>query len=177
MKNKAPNTKEVYSTTGFSDLVSSPFFLSVLILTIILGLASTFGFFKNPRKLKLIIDLISQRIFISEAKIQTLPRVVHSQAYAMEQRELQVISKKDGNITVSSLNKDRYTILSSDDFSFNNNASLNPTISVSIDYNIASLRFWGSLNSSNSNRLIIGAPISPSYSLDIDQSQYDLRNL
>ena len=170
MKKKSPNTKEVYSITGFSDLVSSPFFFSVLILTIILGLASTFGFFKNPRKLKLIIDLISQRIFISNATTQTLPKVVYSQAYTIEQKELQVISKKDGNITASSLNKDRYAILSNDNLNDIDYSSFDPTITVAIDYNIASLRFWGSLNPSKSNRLVIGAPLTPNYSLDINKS-------
>jgi len=169
MKKKAPNTKEVYSITGFSDLVSSPFFFSVLILTIILGLASTFGFFKNPRKLKLIIDLISQRIFISDATTQTLSKVVYNQAYTIEQKELQVISKKDGNITASSLNKDRYAILSNDDLNVDY-SSFDPKITVAIDYNIASLRFWGSLNPSKSNRLVIGAPLTPNYSLDINKS-------
>ena len=163
MKNKSQNNREEYSITGFSELVSSPFFFSVLILTIILGLASTFGFFKNPRKFKLIIDLISQRIFISEADQNIAPKIVSNRAYSIAQKELQVVSKKDGNITISSLDKDRYAIFSEDfllqDINF---LPKDTMVSVSIDYNISSSRFWGdlSLNNFKSSR-IIGSPISP----------------
>ena len=104
------NKEEYYSITGFSELVASPFFYSILILTVILGLASTFGFFQNPRKLKLIIDLISQRVFISEAKQIQIPKVVNSRAYLIAQDKLKIIYRRDGNITASSLNGDRYSI-------------------------------------------------------------------
>lgn len=177
MKKKSPNNREEYSITGFSDLVSSPFFFSILILTLILGLASTFGFFQNPRKLKYIIDFISQRIFISEVDRKIVPTVVNNRAYSIAQRELHVVSKKDGNITASSLDNDRYVIFS-DDFVLQDTGAIpkDAMVSVSIDYNLSSRKFWGDLSKRyfESNSVIIGSPISPYYSLDKDQFRYDL---
>jgi len=175
-KHQNNNNSDEYSVTGFSELVASPFFYSVLILTVILGLASTFGFFQNPRKLKLIIDLISQRIFISEVEQKYTPKVVNSRAYSVEQEKLQIIYKREGNVTASSLNRDRYSIFTNEyslkDVGFN---PINTAVLVAIDYDISSSQFWENTNFNKSQGVIIGAPISPYYSLEKDVFRYTLR--
>lgn len=174
MNKKYKNNKEVYSITGFSDLVASPFFYSILIITVILGLASTFGFFQNPRKLKLIIDLISQRVFISEVKQIQMPKVVNSRAYLIAQDKLKIIYRRDGNITASSLNGDRYSIFG-EQYSLKE-ARFNPVNRmVAINYNISSSQFWGDMNFKKLQGGIVGTPISPYSLLEKDVFSYSLR--
>ncbi len=72
------NKEEPYSISGFSDLINSPVFLAILLLTFILGLSSVFGFFQNPQKLRLIIELINQRVNISETKSHQAPNATIS---------------------------------------------------------------------------------------------------
>lgn len=174
MNKKYKNNKEVYSITGFSDLVASPFFYSILIITVILGLASTFGFFQNPRKLKLIIDLISQRVFISEVKQIQMPKVVNSRAYFIAQDKLKIIYRRDGNITASSLNGDRYSIFG-EQYSLKE-AGFNPVNRMAaINYKISFSQFWGGMNFKKLQGGIVGTPISPYSLLEKDVFSYSLR--
>lgn len=53
---------EVYSASGFKDVLASPVFYSVLVITFILGVASILGFLQNPLKLKSTVDVISQKV-------------------------------------------------------------------------------------------------------------------
>jgi len=61
---KTKKEEVVYSSTDLSDLLSSPIFYSIIALTFILGFSSIFGFFNNPRKLKTVVDAISQKVMI-----------------------------------------------------------------------------------------------------------------
>ena len=65
MFNKKAKKEAVYSSTNMSDLLSSPVFYSVIALSFILGVSSIFGFFNNPRKLKTVVDVISQKILVN----------------------------------------------------------------------------------------------------------------
>lgn len=173
MNKKYKNNKEVYSITGFSDLVASPFFYSILIITVILGLASTFGFFQNPKKLKRIIDIISHRVFISEVRPFNMSKVVNNRAYSIEEEKLTIIYRRDGNITASSLNRDRYSIFS-EQFSLKE-AGFNPVNRmVAIDYDISSSQFLGALNFKQLQADLVSTPISPYYSLEKDRLRYSL---
>ena len=175
MNNKSPNDDE-YTITGFSELVASPFFYSVIVLTVILGFASAFGFFQNPRKLKLIIDLISQRVFISEVERKHGPKLVSNRAYSVAEEKLQIIYKRDGNVTASSLNQDRYSIFAEELVQKDRNfQAMDTTVSVAIDYDISSNQFWGDLNVSHSAGISLGSPISPYYSIEKDLSRYSLK--
>lgn len=185
MKDKSKNIKLEYSTTGFSDLIASPFFLSILVLTFILGCASVFGFFQNPRKLKFIIDLISQSISISEVQTKKASKVVSSDMHSLSQKKLQVMYERKSHLTFSSLDKERYSVLS-EDFVLNKNLldSVNKSIPTTFDYDITSNNFWKNLDISglaldepsykNSDLPIIDTSISPYYSLEEDSSKYIL---
>ena len=58
------NTKTmVYKTSGFSEIVASPVFFAIVVLTILLGLASSLGYLSNPLKLKAKVDNLSAKVF------------------------------------------------------------------------------------------------------------------
>jgi len=139
-KNKL-GTTNVYSTTGFSDLVSSPIFYPVLILTILLGLSSTFGFLQNPLKLKAVVEIISKKVSLSESnKIRAVNQNKFSVAHGLLQHDVE----KD---TVSFINGDRYSIFVRDFSSANSNFEQGSGIRpVSFDYDITSRQFWGDLD-------------------------------
>lgn len=180
--------KEEYSITGFADVVSSPIFYSVIILTIILGLASVFGFFQNPLRLKLIIDLISQRVSISKVENKTATEypsnTENSKAslindlYPDTYKKLKIIYQRDGKITASSLDDSRYSILKDIDEknSSDEDASLNSMIPVSLDYNISSPHFWGKLSQKKpTENLLTDIQLSPYDSLQTGDSIYSLK--
>lgn len=139
-KNKL-GTTNIYSTTGFSDLVSSPIFYPVLILTILLGLSSTFGFLQNPLKLKAVVEIISKKVSLSESnKIHAVNQNKFSVAHGLLQHDVE----KD---TVSFINGDRYSIFVRDFSSANSNFEQGSGIRpVSFDYDITSRQFWGDLD-------------------------------
>ena len=187
-KNKNDNNEE-YSAAGFSDIISSPIFLVVLILTFILGLSSVFGFFQNPRKLKAIIDLISQRVFISDVQQKPqFPHIVNNNIDSILPWQLKAIYKRDGYVTASSLNEERYSIFSKE-FKRVETASksIDSTLVVRLNYDITSQEFWGDLNIglglakkslnlayvADTNK-IIGVPMSPYYSLGNERLKYSL---
>jgi len=158
INNKKPIDEEVYSSTELSDLLSSPVFYSVLAITFILGLSSVFGFFENPRKLKTVVDVISEKVVTADVNTVSYRQVKYSH------------------------NNDRYNILRSDLFTTNTVRSdlfstntVKNIESVSFNYDITSKQFWGNLDSSriesaaeeslreSSDALVIGTPLSPEY--------------
>ena len=154
INNKKPLDEEVYSSTELSDLLSSPVFYSVLALTFFLGLSSIFGFFENPRKLKTVVDVISEKVVTADVNTVSYRQVKYSH------------------------NNDRYNILRSDLFATNTVKNIE---SVSFNYDITSKQFWENLDSSriesaaeeslreSSDALVIGTPLSPEYhSLESD---------
>lgn len=191
---KNTNKKEEYSVTGFSDLVASPAFLAVLVLTFILGISSVFGFFQNPRKLKAVIDYISKRVSVSEVSNSDPSRVVsnvfNNNVYpTIASGKFKTIYNRNGNITASTLDMDRYSILS-EKFSLSEQTKTpsNSTMTLALDYNIVSKSFWRKLGMwselvldlnktkrVNAKSVIVGSPISPYYSLDQDSLKYYLK--
>lgn len=176
-KNNKADAAEVYSSMGFSELFSSPVFYSVLVLTIILGLSSAFGFLQNPRKLKLVVDVISHKVSLSR------PHVVSQNEYLISQS-----MKSDKETTISNIDKNRYSIFSD---SFNNSdlvisqgTSVKP---VSFDYDITSREFWGDLDMTriesaieetqrqNRGSFTIGTPIELDSSIERNDSKYSMR--
>ena len=184
MFNKKTKKEVVYSSTNMSDLLSSPVFYSVIALTFILGLSSIFGFFNNPRKLKTVVDVISQKILIN-------PNSNTVSFDADEDYLLQNYSFKAMSINldwpISSANiEDPYNISSK-------LIVLNPALSVKIDtqrvsfdYDITSKQFWGGLDASriesaieesqrkDRDALVIGVPLSSEYSLEQGDEKYSM---
>lgn len=183
MSNNTKNKQEEYSITGFSDLIASPMLLAIIILTFILGGFSIFGFFQNPQKLRLIIDLISRRVEISEATDHHPDEVainhVYNKLLPINTDGLHTVSQKNGYITSSSLDELRYSILS-DNFSLENpqKTANKMELVLSLNYDITSKEFlydrseeiqieqdWSLLQGIQSRIPIIGTPLSPNYSL------------
>lgn len=177
MKKKSKNNNE-YSTTGFSDLVGSPFFYSVLLITFILGFASVYGFFQNPRKLKLIIDVISQRVFISEVEKDYAPTAVNNREYSISHEKLQLVYRRDGNITTSSLEKNRYSIFA-EEFVLDEKQmhSTDSFASSDIDYSLLSPEFREKINLIDLKVVMFGTQKTPHYILKKDIFRYSLRGL
>jgi hypothetical protein len=162
---KKSRSEEVYSATELSDLLSSPVFYSVLSLTFILGISSIFGFLQNPRKFKVVVDIISERVVSSEVKSVSFNQVKYSL----------VQSEYDRN--------ERYNIFSNDLFVSNTSQNVER---VSFNYDITSKQFWGNLDSSriesaaeesrreSSDALVIGTPLSPDYYSPDSDAKYTM---
>jgi len=167
--------KEVYSSTDISDLLSSPIFYSVIALTFILGLSSIFGFFNNPRKLKTVVDVISQKILLNPNS--NTVSFEESNDFQLQKYSLKapVISK---GISFK-LASNPYSIFS--EYNYFNSATsavrLNKQAqAVSFDYDITSKQFWGNLDAHqlealldedknlSGDYLMLGVPLSSEYS-------------
>jgi len=182
MKENNIKADDVYRITGFSDLVSSPVFYSVLVLTIILGLSSIFGFLQNPHKLKAVVDVMSQKVSISQ---HDNIRVVNRNEYSMSHS---LAAEVIDGLTASYPDVNRYSIFAynfyNSGFGENQTAGFKP---VSFEYDITSRQFWGDLDISRiesaleeSQRLsndafMIGAPLEPNYSLGKGDSKYYIK--
>ncbi len=162
--------EEVYTSTELSDLLSSPVFYSVIALTFILGLSSIFGFFQNPRKLKTVVDIISEKV----SSIQTNTVSFDNEQYSLVQPEIDELSG-------------RYSIFSNDLFTVSYDQNSRRSIErVSFNYDITSKRFWGNLDSSriesaaeesrreNKDAVMIGTPLSPEYYSEQGDSKYSM---
>jgi len=175
MKNKNNVTEEVYSATELSDLLSSPVFYTVLALTFFLGLSSVFGFLQNPRKLKTVVDAISERV----SDFQDIEAGFGVDQYS---------SYGSAVDAVLYLDNDRYSILSKDLFSPMDKAIEQSIQKVSFNYDITSKQFWSNLDTSSiesaSEESIrkkmeswrLGAPLSSDYYIDQGDSIYSLKS-
>jgi len=190
MFNKETEKEEVYSSTNLSDLLSSPVFYSVIALAFILGVSSIFGFFNNPRKLKTVVDVISQKLLISP---NSNTASFNANAEYLRQKYLLKVAtnasannEKEMLLTVIS---NPYNILSG--FSGASTISKIETTNknfqrVSFDYDITSKQFWSDFDASqiesmieesqrqNGNSLIIGTPLSSDYSLEQGDEKYSM---
>lgn len=138
-KNKE-NTSNIYSTTSLSDLVSSPVFYSVLVLTILLGLSSAFGFLQNPLRLKAVVDVISKKVSVSsKAATSSVNQKEYVISQGLQEGELErrVVSKMGDRYSIFASNFSVVRMDSSSSFS---------TQPVSFDYDITSRQFWGDLD-------------------------------
>lgn len=173
MKNKAK--EKVYSVTELSDILSSPVFYSVLALTFFLGLSSVFGFLQTPRKLKTVVDAISERVSIYQ-KSEAGFGVDQYSAYGSSAN------------AVSYLESKRYNILSKDLFAPTHKANEQSIQKVSFNYDITSKQFWNNFDSSSIESVSEesirekmdnwrrGAPLSSDYYIDQGDSIYSLKS-
>ena len=185
MFNKKEKKEEVYSSTDFSDLLSSPIFYSVIALTFILGLSSIFGFFNNPRKLKIVIDVISQKLLITPNSNAVLYEV--DEDYLLQKYSLRapILNSALPNKHGRSINSYK---LSSDTIVFDSKLKAwKSTQRVSFDYDITSKQFWGDIDASsiesafeeslqeNIEANVIGVPLSSDYYSGKGDSKYSMR--
>ncbi len=191
MFNKKTKKEEVYSSTDLSDLLSSPVLYSVIALTFILGVSSIFGFFNNPRKLKTVVDVISQKLLINPNSNTVAFDV--DEDYLLQKYSLKasVINKKviKQKRVTSESTANPYNIFTKRvvlDAALNAEKMHKEIQRVSFDYDITSKQFWGDLDSSKidslieenqrleGDALIIGAPLSSEYSLEQGDKKYSM---
>ncbi|MEE9326224.1 MAG: hypothetical protein V3U71_02935 [Cocleimonas sp.] len=163
------NKLEVYTTTGFRDLLESPMFYAVLLITFILGSFSILGFLQNPLKLQTAVDRVNHQISVStysphNIKINS-PYILPIKKTNSPEKS-QILSLK--NLT---------------------NTTQQPRSSyqrISFDYDITSKQFWHKLdtskidsNADNKNIIIddsfLGAPLESDYFIQLDSFQYTLK--
>ena len=115
MKNKDHTAKnEVYSATRLTDIVSSPVFFSIVILSLLLGFASAFGFLQNPRKLKAVVDVISHKLLITPYEKKSRLVRQNSQRLLLKKEASDLINQNviqsKGGATISFIDSSRYSI-------------------------------------------------------------------
>jgi len=184
MFNKKSKKEMIYSSTDLSDLLSSPIFYSVIALTFILGLSSIFGFFNNPRKLKTVVDVISQKLLVNPNS-NTVSFDV-DEDYLLQKYSLKtsMINREERYSSMATAN--HYDIFSKP-IILGSSPRANKNIQlVSFDYDITSKQFWGDLDASriesaiaesqrqNRDALMIGAPLSSEYSLGEGDNKYSM---
>ncbi len=187
MNTDIKQSSSVYKITGFSDIVASPVFYSILFLALILGLSSIFGFLQNPRKLKTVIDVIHQKVSVSETS-NTSSRNKYSLIQSQNDNQLGTYQKKGvaESVTISYLDKNRYSIFSND-LSLIPGSDKEKPSQVSFDYDITSKHFWGTFNDygiasqleegrNNSDLLLPVIPAKELYSIDLDNEKYSLKD-
>jgi hypothetical protein len=185
MFNRKAKKEEVYSSTDLSDLLSSPVFYSVIALTFILGVSSIFGFFNNPRKLKTVVDVISQKLLINpNSNTVTFDR---DEDYLLQKYSLKASANNRKEIPLE-VTTNPYSVFSKVVVldSISNITNNNEIQRVSFDYDITSKQFWGNLDSSRieslieenqtleGNSLMIGAPLSSEYALEQGDEKYSM---
>ena len=172
------NKSPVYKITGFSDIIASPVFYSILFLALILGLSSIFGFLQNPRKLKAVVDVIHQKVSVSGSNSRNKYSLI--QSLDRMQMERDTVEP----ITISYLDKNRYSIFSNslDLVSMTDSAV---QTKVSFDYDITSKEFWGTFDNIKAasrlddelNKLDIllpGVPLDDKYTVEQGDEKYSL---
>lgn len=164
----------VYTSTELSDLLSSPTFYSVIALTFILGFSAIFGFLQNPRKLKTVVDVISEKVSATQSR---------TVSFGVDKYVLLQAASKKASSTKGSHNK-------ASNYLYPLNLELEPNRNiqrVSFNYDITSNQFWGNLDSGriesaseesqrqSTDASMIGTPLSPEYhSADDGDTKYSM---
>ena len=190
MKNKKTKKEEVYSSTDLGDLLSSPVFYSVIALTFILGLSSVFGFFNNPRKLKTVVDTISQKILINPNS--NTVSFDADEDYLLQKYSLKTLADvstlgiSKATATPSKINDDPYHVFSKLIILEPASNTIRGIKRISFDYDITSKQFWGDLDASriesaieesqrqSREASIFGVPLSSDYSIEQGEEKYSL---
>jgi len=153
MKNKDYTSRnEVYSATRLTDLVSSPVFFSIVILSLLLGFASAFGFLQNPRKLKIVVDVISQKLLPTPYEKKSRLVRQNGQRLMLNKEAPELINKdliqlKSG-ATISFIDSSRYSIFTrpkSGQATIIEAPNTTKTITQQ-RYDIHSKNLWGDIN-------------------------------
>jgi len=166
---------EVYSTTGFKDLLESRVFYAVLLITFVLGFFSILGFIQSPLKLKAVVDNVSKQVSTSP---YSSTRINESSPYSL--------SEKTNNSKQS--NKNRYQIFSFESLSNSRQQTTDNIQHISFDYDITSKQFWRELDSvriestNKKNNIagddgsFLGTPLESDYYLKQGSFKYSLRD-
>lgn len=127
---------EVYSLRGFKETLESPIFYSVIVVAIVLGTASIFGFLQNPLKLKAMATVIHERIVDTEISTKHPNNIKYSITDNLESPE--VVLQKPLNV---------FDEFPSFDQNINKSTIKNDT-PIEFNYDVTSENFWSNLDAS-----------------------------
>ena len=133
------NTKsEVYSISGFKDTLASPVFYPVIVASLVLGVASIFGFVQNPLKLKAMVNVIHQKV----GETRVVSGSINDQLYVIAHRDdAKEVSYKQSN--------EVFTLFSNLDEIKPEKMAVDGDIErIAFNYDVTSERFWTDLDSS-----------------------------
>lgn len=175
-KDKQYQEPEVYSTTGFKDVLASPVFYSVVAITFILGASSIFGFLQNPIKLKSTVFVISQKMTNSPLKSSQ-----HRNNYSLSHsNKIKKETLKQPRLDNSHLYLEKKLDNAFNSLSIDKNRD-DGLRRIAFNYDITSEQFWTDLDTStidsaieesqNYNTTVIGAPLESTYQGDLDKSE------
>ena len=130
---------EVYCISGFRDTLASPVFYPVIVVSIVLGLASIFGFVQNPLKLKAIVNVIHQKVAETKVVNESWKNGIYRVAGHAE-------SKKESTHTQSAKVLELFSDL---DENTPEKISVEGDFErIAFNYDVTSERFWSDLDSS-----------------------------
>jgi len=130
---------EVYSISGFRDTLASPIFYPVIVVSLVLGIASIFGFVQNPLKLKAMVNVIHQKI----VKTKVVNDSFKNELYTVADH---INSKKEPSHTQSTKVLELFSNL--DENSPEKIFVEGDFERIAFNYNVTSERFWSDLDSS-----------------------------
>ena len=134
------NKAEVYSISGFRDTLASPVFYPVIVVSVVLGAASIFGFVQNPLKLKAMVDVIHSKVADT--------RVV-SDSFSNELYRVSTRSNTTVNESFNSPKSDLELFSNLDDSVATKTPIEGSFERIAFNYDVTSDRFWSDLDSSN----------------------------
>ncbi len=130
---------EVYCISGFRDTLASPVFYPVIVVTIVLGVTSIFGFVQNPLKLKAVVNVLHQKVAESNVVSDSFKNQLYVVAKKSESQNKSTQSKSAKVLELfSNLNEN-----SSDKMSVEGDFDR-----IAFNYDVTSERFWSDLDSS-----------------------------
>ena len=142
------NESEVYSISGFRDTLASPVFYPVIVVTLVLGVTSIFGFVQNPLKLKSVVNVIQQKVGTREIVNDSFNL---SQAYidnmsSKNIKELTINTKRNFASTETNY---AFDLFSDNETSFNEKTPVDGNFErIAFNYDVTSESFWTDLDSS-----------------------------
>lgn len=130
---------EIYSTSGFRDTLASPVFYPVIVVSLVLGIASIFGFVQNPLKLKAMVNVIHQKV----AETKVVNDSFKNDLYVLTNRSL---SENKSSFEQQTNNLELFS-------SLDQNAPEKTSVTegferIAFNYDITSDHFWSGLDSS-----------------------------
>ena len=133
------NQAEVYSISGFRDTLASPVFYPVIVVSLVLGVASIFGFVQNPLKLKAMVNVIHQKVAETKVVNGSLKNGIYTLTHSTD-------SKKELGPTQSVKVLELFSNL---DESRSEKTSVEGDFErIAFNYDVTSERFWSDLDSS-----------------------------
>ena len=135
---------EVYSISGFRDTLASPVFYPVIVVALVLGVTSIFGFVQNPLKLKSVVNVIQQKVAKSNLVNDSF---IFNQSYGVT-TDQDFIKNSELN-GVRTQTQHSFDLFSDIEISSNEKAPVEGDFErIAFNYDVTSESFWTDLDSS-----------------------------